>query len=57
MVLMTNGSLIKIESIAENILQYFLPALSDNWYCKPIFVLFESGRFTHMFYCIAQILN
>ena len=33
--LMTTGSLLKVESIAEcfpwSILQYFLPALSDNW--------------------------
>ena len=45
-ILMTNGSLMKFESIAEcsrrSILQYFWPALSDNWYWKPIFgVLFE----------------
>ena len=29
-ILMTNGSLMKVESIAECFLQYFLPALSDN---------------------------
>ena len=29
-VLKTNGSLIKVESIAWSILQYFSPALSDN---------------------------
>ena len=29
-----------------SILQYFWPALSDNWSWKPIFGLFESGRFT-----------
>ena len=49
---MTNGSLMKVESIAEcsplSILQYFLPALSDNWFWKPIFCLMESGRFTHV---------
>ena len=28
------------------ILQYFWPALSNNWILKPIFGLFESGRFT-----------
>ena len=44
-VLMENGSLMKVESIAEcspwSILQYFWPTLSDNWYWKPIFgVLF-----------------
>ena len=36
MVLMENASLMKVESIAEcspwSILQYFLPALSNNWY-------------------------
>ena len=32
-ILMTNGSLMKVESIAEcwSILQYFWPALSDNY--------------------------
>ena len=46
------NSLMKVESIAEcspwNILQYFEPALSDNWSWKPIFYLFESGRFTQV---------
>ena len=40
----------KVESIAEcskgSILQYFWPALSDNWAWKPIWGLFESGPFT-----------
>ena len=40
-VLMTNGSLVKVKSIAEcsdwSILQYFWPAFSDNQYWKPIF--------------------
>ena len=31
-----------------SILQYFWPALSDNWYWKTIFGLFESGRFTQV---------
>ena len=48
-ILMTNGSLKKVESIAEcspwSILQYFWPALSDNLCWKPIFVIFESGGF------------
>ena len=52
-ILMKNDSLMKVESIAEcspwsiagSILQYLLPALSDNWSWKPIFGLFESGRF------------
>ena len=48
---MTNGSLMKVESIAEcspwSILQYFWPALSDNWSWKPIFgPFFESGHST-----------
>ena len=50
--LMTNGSLMKVESIAEcspwSILQYFWPALSDNWSCKPIFCGFESDRFSQV---------
>ena len=49
---MTNGSLIKVESIAEcspwSILQYFWPALSNNWSWKPNFGIFESGRFTQV---------
>ena len=28
-----------------SILQYFWPALSDNWSWKPIFAIFESGQF------------
>ena len=43
-ILMTNGSLMKVESIAEcshwSILQYFWPALSDNLSENPIFRLF-----------------
>ena len=41
-ILMPNGSFMKVEIIAE----YFWPALSENWSCKPICGLFESGRFT-----------
>ena len=48
----TNGSLMKVQSIAEgspwSILQYFWPALSDDWSWKPTFGLFESGRFTQV---------
>ena len=48
-ILMTNGSLMKLKSIAEcspwSILQYFWPALNDNWSWKPIFGLFEGGHF------------
>ena len=31
-----------------SILQYFWPALSDNWPWKPIFGLFDSNRFTQV---------
>ena len=55
--LMTNGSLMKVESIAEcspwSILQYFWPALSDNRSWKPIFVFFLGGRLSR-FYCNYQ---
>ena len=48
MVLMENGSLMKVEGIAEcspwSILQYLWPALSDNRYWKPILVFFLSGH-------------
>ena len=37
---MTNGSLMKVESIEE----YFWPALSDKWSWS----LFENGRFTQV---------
>ena len=50
-VLMTKGSLMKVESIAEcskgsilQILQYFWPALSNNRSWKPILVFFLSDR-------------
>ena len=47
-ILLTNGSLIKVESIAEcsngSIQQYFLPALSKSLSWKPILVFFLSGR-------------
>ena len=43
LILMTNGSLMEVKSIAEcslwSILQYFWPALSDNWSWKPSFGL------------------
>ena len=42
----------KVKCIAEcspwSILQYFWPALSDNWSWKPIFIFFESGGFTQV---------
>ena len=44
---MTNGSLMKVKSIAEcspwSFLQYFWPALSDNWSWKTIFGLLWEG--------------
>ena len=49
---MTNTTLMKVKSIAEcsswSILQYCWPALSDNWYWKTIFGLFERVRFTQV---------
>ena len=55
-ILMKNGSLMKVKSIAEcshwSILQYFWPSLSDNRSWKPVFrLLFEwplKTRFTVM---------
>ena len=45
----------KIKSIAEcspwSILQYIWPALSDNWYWKPIFVFLREAVL-QSFYCI-----
>ena len=56
---MTNCSLMKFESIAKcspwSILQYFWPALSDNWSWKSIFGLFFEWLFytgfTVLFFC------
>ena len=42
-ILMTNGSWMKVESIAQCTLR---PALSDNWSWKSICGLFKSGHFT-----------
>ena len=62
-VLMTNGSLMKVKSIAEyskgSILQYFLPALSDKWSWKPICGPFETLRFTQvlLYYEVMKIAN
>ena len=45
-VLKTNGSLMKVESIAEcspwSILQYFWPSLSVNRFCEPMFCVLLS---------------
>ena len=45
MILKPNGSLMKVESIAEFvcILQYFWPAFSNNQSWKTILVFFSSG--------------
>ena len=47
-VYLTNGILMKVESIAEcspwSILQYFRPALSETQSSTPYFVFFMSGR-------------
>ena len=47
-ILKTNGSLMKVESIAEcspwSVQQYFWPALSNNRSWKPILVFFLSDR-------------
>ena len=51
---MTNGGLMKVKSIAEcskgNILQYFRPALSDNWSCNQ-FLVFLRVAVLNRFYC------
>ena len=47
-IFMTKDSLMKVESIAECILQILWPALSDNWSWKPIFGLIESVCFTQV---------
>ena len=56
---MANGSLMKVESIAEcskgSILQYFWPALSNNRSWKTILVFFLSGRLRQvLLYTISQ---
>ena len=59
-ILMTNGSLMKVKSIAEcfkgSILQYFLPELRDNWSLEQFFGIFESGRFTQVFYFMSILV-
>ena len=52
---MTNGSLMKVESIAECILQYLWPALSDNWSWNH-FCLFESDRFTQVLLYVIYVI-
>ena len=52
-----NGRLMKVESIAEcskgSILQYFCPALSDNWSLNQ-FSVFLRVAILHKFYCTGQ---
>ena len=59
-ILMTNGNLMKVQSIAEYIpwstLQYFWLALSDNWSSTPIFG-FLWVAVLHRFYCILLFVN
>ena len=51
----------KVESIAEcppwHILQYFWPALSDNWAWKPIFGLSENDRFTQVLVYVSELFS
>ena len=51
----------KLESIAEcspwSILQYFWPALSENWSWKTVFGLFESGCFRQALLYSSQIFQ
>ena len=58
---MTNGSLMKVKSIAEcspwSNLQYFWPALSYNWSWKQIFGLFFRVAVLEWFYCIQHLRN
>ena len=60
-ILMTNGSSMQVESIAEcspwSILQYFWPAWSVNWSWKPIFGHFTSGRFKQVYTISMQIIQ
>ena len=56
---MTNGSLMKVESIAEcstwSILQYFWPALSDKFSLENQFLAFLRMAVLHRFYCAKNI--
>ena len=48
----------KVKSIAECfILQYFWPALSDNWSWKPCFGLFESGHFRQVYFNLKEKIS
>ena len=60
-ILMTNGSLMKVKSIAEcspwSILRCFWPALSDNWSWKPFCGLFEPFWPFNNFFTVAANLG
>ena len=63
----TNGSLMKVTSIAEcspwSILQYFLPALSDNWSsflmgCFRQFLLYDQQSiYIYAYKCLCQCVG
>ena len=59
-ILMANVSLMKVKSIAEcshwSIMQYFWPALSDNWSWKPISGLLKEAVLNR-FYCTCKFHN
>ena len=44
----TNGSLMKVESMPLGAFCNTFDLLSDTWYGKTFFGLFESGRFTQV---------
>ena len=50
----------KVLHNAWSILQYFWPALSDDWYWNPNFGLFKTGRFIQVLlyvYAISTIIG
>ena len=60
-ILITNGSLMNVESIAEcspwSILLYFGPAFSDNWSLTPFFCLFDCGCFRQVLLILSSSLS
>ena len=63
-ILMTNGSLMQVESIEEcskwSILKYFWPALSDNWSLNQFLVFLRVavlGRFYCMLTCVYELIQ
>ena len=50
-IVMANGSLMKVKSIKNApILQYFWPALSDNWFWKPIYAFLRVAALDRFYY-------